>query len=208
MGDLTVFSHLSETQASKLESELAVRLAESDEVNQSPALVWLRNDRLNGSAQLRGIVLGSPDLVDELARDHLSSLFPDILAHRAVRHLLPDSLDATKPLDTGANHPPRGWRPVPAIGLAAEWARAMYDGSFGTDPRESTAAARDRRALAALAQANDLYRTLFGERYSSVSCLSSPDPWSPWFRGLFNTTWVAYAGHSRTLWMLTLTDTD
>ncbi|WP_035282041.1 hypothetical protein [Actinokineospora spheciospongiae] len=208
MGDLTVFPHLSETQAGKLESELAVRLAESDEVNRSPALVWLRNDRLNGGAQLQGIVLGSPDLVDEIARHHLPSLFPDILAHRAVRHLLPDSLDATRPLNTGANHPPRGWRPVPAIGLAAEWARAMYDGSFGTDPRESTAADRDHRALAALAQANDLYRTLFGERYSSVSCLSSPDPWAPWFRGLFNTTWAAYAGHSRTLWMLTLTDMD
>ncbi|MEV7548165.1 hypothetical protein AB0N89_00910 [Amycolatopsis sp. NPDC089917] len=208
MGHPTVFSHLSETEAGELENDLTALRVESDELNQSAALVWLRKDRIKGDAQLHGIVLKAPDRVDEIARNSFLSLFPDILRHRAVRHLLPESFDASKPLDAGANHPPRGWRPVPAIGLAAEWARAMYDGSFGTDPRESAAAVRDRRAVAALAQANDLFHSLFGERYSSLFCLSSPDPWCPWFRGLFNTTWVVYAGHSRTLWMLTLTDMD
>lgn len=187
---------------------LEVTPVDCDTQATSTVLRWLRTDRHKGGAHLQGFRVDGGDDFAWFARDQLLGHLQDILPHPRIRELFPDSFGVTDPLTYTTDRHLVGWHIGTSLELAAQWARALYSGSFYTEPYNLTDVEKDARAEQALTAASDLYRDLFNGRYGSVSVATTRDPWCQWFPGLFNTTWASYDQHQRTLWLLAITDMD
>lgn len=173
-----------------------------------PVLNWLRHDRPKGGAHLQGFKIHGSSEFERFAGDHLPGYVTHVLPHPDLRALLPDSFGITDPLTYTSAHRLRGWRYGSSLELTAQWARSMYSGGFQSDLLALSYEERDDRAHQALENANKLYFELFGNRYSTISYATSPDPWCAWFPGLFNITWAVHDRQERVLWLLAVTDMD
>ncbi|MER7014576.1 hypothetical protein ABT324_24390 [Saccharopolyspora sp. NPDC000359] len=173
-----------------------------------PVLNWLQHDRPKGGAHLQGFKIHGSSEFEWFARDHLPGNIAYILPHPDLRTLLPDSFGITDPLSYKSSRRLRGWHYGASLELAPQWARAMYSGGFQTDLSNLSNEEQDSRAHRALENASNLYSELFGNRYSTISFATSPDPWCAWFPGLFNITWAVHDRLEQVLWLLAVTDMD
>ncbi|MDA3628663.1 hypothetical protein OU415_24740 [Saccharopolyspora sp. WRP15-2] len=196
-------------QIDALDEELQVSAGTTYGVEVSAVLDWLREERPNGGAHLARFRFGPHPVFDWFATRNRLPELNCMLDHPAVRSALPEAFQRPFPLPEAVERRLKGWNPGVAIQLSREWAWSLYAGGMYTSVDLTLSAGeRDQRAHRAINAAEALYAALFGDRYATVNVYKTPDPWSAWFPGLFNITWVAYDLDQRALLLLCLTDMD
>lgn len=170
-----------------------------------------RTERPRGGAEVVCLQLGpSPELDWFASHNRLDDIdFVSVFfTASSVTHALSE-LRLQEPLPSRKRRYCRtGWNSQSAFCLVGQWAMALHQGTTTFFQTEQSVSEQNERAAHMVKLADRMFEDLFERRYADLLVYHTPDPWTDWFRGLLDFTWVVLDRRTRRLWLLALTDTD